>query len=126
VTLAEKYLNVRQRKLGITVYYHSDCQCLRGIFAWPTQIPFVKPSPAVVPLQLCTNRGGLYNTYKKKSFPLKHGKRHFAIIILLQLHIVEGLTPGSFTLESAQSSVPPWIQTKYLLIRNRGSKQRAG
>jgi hypothetical protein len=31
--------------------------CPGEIFAWPTQITSNKPSPAIVPLCLCTNRG---------------------------------------------------------------------
>ncbi len=62
------YLNVRLRKLGTisfrlstsySMILRTQGHCLRGIYAWPTQITSNKPSPAVVPLQLCNNWGGI-------------------------------------------------------------------
>jgi hypothetical protein len=79
-----------------------------------------KPSPAVVPLQLCTNRGGLYNKYTTVQKSLSRCVTETWKTPLCKYYFItityrkEGLTPGSFTLESAQSSVPTWIRTKGL------------
>jgi hypothetical protein len=56
------YLNVRQRKLSLDCPHHTADSADTGSlpkrnFTWPSQITSNKPSPAVVTLQLCTNRG---------------------------------------------------------------------
>ncbi len=65
VVLMAQYLNVRKRKLGTIISFRlsisysmivrTQVHSPRGIFAWSTQITSNKPSPAAVPLYLCTN-----------------------------------------------------------------------
>jgi hypothetical protein len=66
VALTAQYLNVRQRKLGTIIIHslsysikvRSQIHCLRRNLCMGIPTTFKWPSPAVVPLYLCTNRGG--------------------------------------------------------------------
>jgi hypothetical protein len=40
---------------GLAATCRSFRHCPRGIYAWPAQITSNKPSPAIIPLHLCTN-----------------------------------------------------------------------
>ncbi len=82
VALMDQYLDVRQRKLGTiiiqTVHIQQHDSADTG-FAWSTQITSNKPSPAIVSLHLCTNRGG-FCTYRGGYCTNRGGLQHYHIL----------------------------------------------